>query len=791
MAGDFNSIESFLDNFKVKSTRFLFLIFSISTFLVLLIFFAVLNFNKRANNRLILDLNENRAHLLDKRQSLSSELLHSFNTALLYQNTQKETFRLQTVFNLRNSGNLLDEYADIASRVTEDTTQLRQFVQIRSLVTTYNNYILSILNGDNRLREVLTKSREEADSVSVFLFDEDVMPAEVTNLSDLTAALQAVENVLSTTENQLKIVIDRQIRETDGKNNFTSYLVLIVILALLILLFSRLILNRLNYSVRDLSQVLKSIAMGELPDLKLESEKEFMPISQASDELIHYLDSASEFAKRIGEGDFNFEFSPKSKKDALGNSLIEMRNRLQQVTREDKIRNWMNEGHAKFGEILRQHSDNLEKLGAQLISNLVDYMGGSQGALFVLKEEGENHYLELLAAYAYNRKKYVERRLEPGEGLAGQSFLEGKTIYLKDIRADHYNVVTGLGESKPTSLIIVPLREEEKIEGIIEIASLKEIQPYEIEFIESIGASIASSINAGKINETTRKLLDETREKAEQMKAQEEELRQNMEELAATQEQMERRNKELEEIQKKFDEERYLLNALLSSSNDRIYFKDLNSKFIRVSKSMITLFDKESESEIIGKSDFDFGFEEHAKVAFEDEQRIIRTGSPMTDVVEKEKWDDGRITWVSTTKNPLQDLQGKTVGTFGISRDVTKSKLMEQEIHTRKVWFDYFFANNSIGFIVLDQSGNVNFASNGTLQKIDKREDEVLRFEDIFKEPAFETVLSDVQYSTKRDEKFDMEFTLNTNEGEKIKIEIIAAGAENEDGTTNIFIVHP
>ena len=155
----------------------------------------------------------------------------------------------------------------------------------------------------------------------------------------------------------------------------------------------------------------------------------------------------------------------------------------------------------------------------------------------------------------------------------------------------------------------MPLKEEDKIEGVVEIASFEEIKPHEIEFIESIGESIASSLNSGKINETTKQLLNETQEKAEEMKAQEEELRQNMEELAATQEQMERRNKELEEIQIKFDKERYLLNALLNSSNDRICFKDMESKFIRVSQSMIDLFNKKDESEVLGNSDFNFGFE--------------------------------------------------------------------------------------------------------------------------------------------------------------------------------------
>ncbi len=790
MAGEIISSDSFLNRINTKSTGFLLLLFAISSFFLALVLLAILDSNRKKNNQLILDLTEKKVQLMDKKQSLSGELLKSFNTALLYQKTQKETFRLQSVYILKNTKSLLEDYLHATSFISEDTLLLRQFVQLKALITTYDSHVISLLNEDNHLPAILSKTQTEADSVNVFLFDQDEIPTQVTDLSVLTTSFESAENALLLLDNHLKIAVDRQIKDAYGQGSFIIYITFALLFVLLIIIFARLILKQLNYSVVDLSQVLKSIAKGELPDSKVESEKEFMPITEASDELVHYLDSASQFARHIGEGDFGFEFSPKSQHDALGNALIEMRDRLQQVAREDKIRNWMNEGQAKFGEILRLHSDNLEDLGAHLIGNLVEYLGGSQGALFVYKEEGDDHYLELLTAYAYNRKKYIQKRLEIGEGLAGQSFREGKVIYLKDIRTDHYNIATGLGESKPSSLIIVPLKEEEKIEGIIEIASLKEIQPHEIEFIESIGTSIASSLNAGKINETTRRLLDETRERAEQMKAQEEELRQNMEELAATQEQMERRNKELEEIESRFDEERYLLSALLSSSNDRIYFKDLSSKFIRVSKSMVSLFGKEDESEVIGRSDFDFGFEDHARVAFEDEQRIIRTGSPMEDVVEKEKWDDGRITWVSTTKNPLKDLEGKTVGTFGISRDVTRSKQMEQEIQMRKQWFDYFFANNTIGFVVVDQSGKVKFASEGTLGKIDKNAEEVSVFEDIFKEIDFATLLSNINFETVRHEEFEMELTLNTEAGGKIKAKIIAPGNENEDGTTSIFITH-
>ncbi|MCK5281590.1 MAG: GAF domain-containing protein, partial [Cyclobacteriaceae bacterium] len=622
-----------------------------------------------------------------------------------------------------------------------------------------------------------------------FLFEEAAIGIEVSEAKTLEHIYENIQNQLFIIDNHITGLITAEIDAIKSDSPVVLYVVFSLIVVLLLVILGYLVVRNLNSSVIDLSAILERIAQGELPEQEVKRKGEFGKIVETSNQLVNYLDDASQFAIKIGEGDFGYEFMPKSKHDALGNSLIDMRNRLQEVTREDKIRNWVNEGQAKFGEILRQHSDDIEGLGAHVVVNLVEYLNASQGALFVLKEDGKDSYLELLSTYAYKRKKYIDKKIEIGEGLAGQAFEEGKTIYLTDIKTDHYNIQTGLGESKPSSLLIVPLKEEDKIEGIIEIASLKEIEKHQIEFVESIGESIASSLSAGKVSQTTQKLLEETQDKAEQMKSQEEELRQNMEELAATQEQVERRNKELEDIQEKLTEEKYLLSALLNSTQDHIYFKDMDSKFIRVSKSMVELFGKKDESEILGKSDFDFGFEEHAKVAYEDEQNIIRTAKPLVDAIEKEKWDDGHLTWVSTTKNPLRDLDDKIVGTFGISRDVTKSKLVELEMVKRKDWLENFFKFHPAGFVVIDQNGQVNYATKSILSKLSKEDIEGMVFEDIFDEKVFSKFLTDIDFDSTKDTEIEITLTLKEKSKEKLNLLAITGGKENEDGTQNIFLI--
>ncbi len=125
--------------------------------------------------------------------------------------------------------------------------------------------------------------------------------------------------------------------------------------------------------------------------------------------------------------------------------------------------------------------------------------------------------------------------------------------------------------------------------------------------------------------------------------------------------------------------DRELLLALLGHTQDAIYFKDKESRFLRASDCLIKRFGLKYPHEIIGKTDFHFFGVAHASTAYEDEQDIIRTGEPIIDKEEREVYDDQSVTWASTTKLPLYDAEGDVVGTFGISRDITKKKLEEEE----------------------------------------------------------------------------------------------------------------
>ena len=146
--------------------------------------------------------------------------------------------------------------------------------------------------------------------------------------------------------------------------------------------------------------------------------------------------------------------------------------------------------------------------------------------------------------------------------------------------------------------------------------------------------------------------------------------------------------------------EQALLTNLLRTSPDHIYFKNRQSRFIRINDKMAQSFGLRTPADAVGKSDFDFFTEEHARQAYEDEQQVMRTGKSLVGIEEKETWPDGRVTWVSTTKVPLRDAGGNFTGLVGVSRDITGRMQVEEKMREQAALLDT--ANDAIYVTTLD-----------------------------------------------------------------------------------------
>ena len=261
----------------------------------------------------------------------------------------------------------------------------------------------------------------------------------------------------------------------------------------------------------------------------------------------------------INNGNLDTEFSLDSDDDGTNKTeelIISLQENLKKnkeleakVKIENEQRSWTNIGLAKFGELLRENTTSLEDLAKNIITNLVKYINANQGGFFILDDEDENDkHFQLLASLAYDRQKFNKKRIDFGEGLIGTCGLETESIFLTDVPNGYVDITSGLGDANPRCIFITPLKVNEELCGILEFASFKVLEQFEIDFLEKIAESIAATIINMKTNIRTSELLKQSQEQSEILSQNEEEMRQNMEKLSETQEQVLKQGEEFEQF---------------------------------------------------------------------------------------------------------------------------------------------------------------------------------------------------------------------------------------------------
>jgi two-component system, sensor histidine kinase and response regulator len=149
----------------------------------------------------------------------------------------------------------------------------------------------------------------------------------------------------------------------------------------------------------------------------------------------------------------------------------------------------------------------------------------------------------------------------------------------------------------------------------------------------------------------------------------------------------------------------FLLQILLDNLPDSIYFKDCESRFVRISQSLAKKFNFDDRNVVIGQTDADIFTREHAEAALADEQKVMQTGQPIVAKIERETWSDRPDTWCSSTKMPITDACGRVIGTFGISSDITKRKRAEEEAETARYLLDSLMDNVTDSIYFKDLEG--------------------------------------------------------------------------------------
>jgi len=386
------------------------------------------------------------------------------------------------------------------------------------------------------------------------------------------------------------------------------------------------------------------------------------------------------FAKEIGEGHYDIEINPEGEHDILGKSLLVMRENLLANHKKESEQNWISEGKNLISNILRMYN-RLEELGDHTLEHLVKYIDAIQGAIYLYHEDEDK--LVSLSTFAYSRKKYVKNEYKTGYGLIGQCAYERDYIYRTEIPEDYYSISSGLlGDKKPSSMLLVPLVSDDQLQGVLEIASLREeIPDLTITLVKELSNIIARTIYNLRINRRTEQLLEESQMMTIELKKNEEKLRENAEIMQSTQEELKKTNQQLEAKILEVENARKKMNWLLENASEVISIYDKDLKMIYVSPSVVNILKYTPEEMMKGK-DFD-------RLTLEGQSKLK---SLLKHVIERpEEYPtiqysfvrkDGQIVSLETTaRNRLNDpaLNGIILN----SRDITEKRRAEKEERMR------------------------------------------------------------------------------------------------------------
>jgi PAS domain S-box-containing protein len=269
---------------------------------------------------------------------------------------------------------------------------------------------------------------------------------------------------------------------------------------------------------------------------------------------INSLKLAFNFVEAVSNGQYQKaeqlvpEETRKLNNGTLLGALLHMGTKLQHAEIEEQKRQWSSSGLNQFSEMVRNYQHNRMLLMDRSVSFLTKYLLAQQGALFVLSEERGEQWLTLEACYAFDKKKFIEKRIEVGSGLVGQVFLERQPCQLTEIPQGYTSITSGLGDATPSDLLLVPFIYNEKVQAVFEVSGFNRFEKHHIEFLSKAGEFLASTLESVNTTSKMELLLEQAQHQTETLRAQEEELRQNMEEMQATQEEMARKSNELNDV---------------------------------------------------------------------------------------------------------------------------------------------------------------------------------------------------------------------------------------------------
>lgn len=461
---------------------------------------------------------------------------------------------------------------------------------------------------------------------------------------------------------------------SDFKSQFDKLkilLILAVIISTLIVSITLILIsNFYNTKNQRFFNLFKSLEKGKIPEIY--SEKHNLPSSYPELNFVENFKELQSFTEYLKEQDFSFNYVSWSEDDEIGENLIILNNRLREAqekaiekSKEQEKLIWLNEGMAKFIEILKYQVIKIKDLAYKIISQIVEYINAHEGGFFILVEENNERFLDLLAAYAMHKEKLLTRRIDLGVGFVGRVALEKKTLFLTEIPDSYTKISTALGQGKPKSIVVLPLIFNDDIIGVIELSSFEVLSDLQLTFLERISENISANLAMWRASQQTADLLRESQEQAKIQKEQQKTLETHLNELENLREEGAQREIELNSIIKAVD-----TTALLVEY-------DKSGKITSANNRFLDTLQKTSE-EIIGKHHKDITSMDVNSTEYQDFWSDLLEGKTKR-FIESFNISENAI-WLSQNYVPILDKDNNVFKVLNIAIDITENKILERQL---------------------------------------------------------------------------------------------------------------
>jgi PAS domain S-box-containing protein len=432
-------------------------------------------------------------------------------------------------------------------------------------------------------------------------------------------------------------------------------------------------------SFRKLSGYTHKLSRGIIPTpLETTTGSEFGRIATHLNQHASFLQKKVGLITDMSEDGPGELFTPDAE-DELGSALLVLsdyltRKELEEVTRnrEDKRQNWISEGMAQLGEVLRSQRDDVSELSFLIVQKLVSYMNLEMGSLFLTDDADPGHpVLHMVTSYAYDRRKFSTMTLEWGVGLPGTCAQEKERIFVTDVPADYFEVSSGVGSALPNCILLVPLKIGARVLGVIELATVRLLRPFEIDFVESLSESIASSLMAVSTSEQTAQLLKQSQAQADTLKEQDTAMRESVQKLEQAQEDSSKKESEITGI----------LNAINQSS--LVAEMGLNGRFTSINDQFLMVLESHLD-QVLGKLHSDFAQVDRYSEEYKQFWSTLKGGKSISNT-EMYKLFAGEEIWLEQTFTPIINNEGRVYKILNIAVNITGKRSLQDSLETREM----------------------------------------------------------------------------------------------------------